>query len=42
VQNQSALLAYMDVFFAFVIFAALMVPLALVLRSVKVGAAAGH
>jgi hypothetical protein len=41
-QNQSALLAYIDVFFAFAIFAALMVPLALMLRSVPTGAAAGH
>ena len=40
VQNQSALLAYMDVFFAFAIFAALMVPLALMLKSVKIGASA--
>src|SRR5262249_56520807 len=41
VQNQSTLLAYVDVFFAFAIFAALMVPLALTLRPVPPGAAAG-
>jgi DHA2 family multidrug resistance protein len=40
VQNQSALLAYMDVFFAFAIFAALLVPLALMLKPVKMGKSA--
>jgi DHA2 family multidrug resistance protein len=40
IQNQSALLAYMDVFVAFAIFAALMVPLALMLKPVKIGASA--
>jgi DHA2 family multidrug resistance protein len=42
VQNQSALLAYMDVFFAFAIFAALMVPLTLMLKPVEGGAPAAH
>jgi DHA2 family multidrug resistance protein len=40
VQNQSALLAYMDVFFAFAVFAAIMVPLALTLKSVTMSKAA--
>ena len=40
IQDQSALLAYMDVFVAFAIFAALMVPLALMLKPVKIGHAA--
>ena len=42
VRDQSALLAYMDVFFAFAIFAAVMVPLALTLKSVQAGAAPPH
>ena len=42
VQKQSALLAYMDVFFVFAIFAALMVPLTLMLKPVEGGAAPAH
>jgi hypothetical protein len=34
VQNQSTLLGYIDVFFACAVFAALMIPLALLLRRV--------
>jgi DHA2 family multidrug resistance protein len=37
IQAQSSLLAYVDVFWLFAIFAALMVPLALTLKSVKAG-----
>jgi len=40
IQNQSALLAYMDVCFVFAIFAALMMPLAFVLKPVEVGRSA--
>jgi hypothetical protein len=37
IQQQSSLLSYLDVFFVFAIFTALMVPFALLLKSVKVG-----
>jgi DHA2 family multidrug resistance protein len=44
VQNQSTLLAYIDVFFACALFAMLMIPLALLLRRVDLhgGAPAVH
>ena len=37
--TQAAFLAYVDVFFALCIMAAIMVPLALIMRSVKPGGA---
>ena len=39
VQTQAAFLAYVDVFFVLAVMAAFMVPLALIMRSVKPGAA---